>query len=361
MNTSQIIHGNSNNGTSISLGQAINEMVADISTLKSNVVVINDIAVLTLPAAYPQAIKGQKFRVTAGQIGTTGPILENGDLIIAINDNPVSGNYTLCGANFIAIQKDIAPSTLAILLAGTSVVDYVTPKVLADQGITFGASANTFTGDLSATAMKGGNGTAALPSHSFTSDPDTGIIDSSANVLGFVTGGTEQWIINASGSLVPSVATNDIGFSAAPVEKIYSQNQIIKGIDANGFFGLMTRKFIAAKVTLGAEPTEITMNIPAGAKLIGVQFTVSETIVAATATSWKASFTGGSTAVINAGTNAFAVNTKLNVLLSETTMAATAVTTGTTQISIISDDASDFTSGEISAICYYEELTSITD
>jgi hypothetical protein len=136
MNTSQIIHGNSNNGTSISLGQAINELYADITTLKSQVVIINDIAVLTLPADYPIAVKGQKWRVTAGQIGGTGPILEDGDLLIAIADSPIAGSHALYGANFIAIEKDIAPSTVAILRTGTSVVDYVTPASLVANGET---------------------------------------------------------------------------------------------------------------------------------------------------------------------------------------------------------------------------------
>lgn len=204
-------------------------------------------------------------------------------------------------------------------------------------------------------------GSAAKPAYSFTGDSDSGIISGGANVVTLVTNATEQWSVNASGSLVPNVSTNDIGSTGAAVQKVYSQNEIVKATDANGFYGLMTRKYVAAKATLGAEPTEITVGIPAGVRLLAVQFTVSTAITAATATSWKASFTGGSTAVIDGGTNAFALNTKLNVLLSETTMAATAVTTDVTQISIISNDASDFTSGEISAIVYYEELTSITN
>lgn len=204
-------------------------------------------------------------------------------------------------------------------------------------------------------------GSAAKPAYSFTGDSDSGIISGGANVVTLVTNATEQWSVNASGSLVPNVSTNDIGSTGAAVQKVYSQNEIVKATDANGFYGLMTRKYVAAKATLGAEPTEITVGIPAGVRLLAVQFTVSTEITAATATSWKASFTGGSTAVIDGGTNAFALNTKLNVLLSETTMAATAVTTDVTQISIISNDASDFTSGEISAIVYYEELTSITN
>lgn len=258
-----------------------------------------------------------------------------------------------------------------VIIDGVLLKDSVVDTNVAAAGVTLGGTTLAADGTdaaipITITPKGAANilsiaGTAAKPTYSFTSDPNTGIFSSTADAIGFSTNATEQWTINASGSLVPAVSTNDIGSSAAAVDKVYSQNEIIKATDANGFYGLMTRKYIAAKVTLGVEPTEITINIPSGVRLLAVQFTVSALITSATATSWKASFTGGSTAVIDAGTNSFALNTKLNVLLSETTMAATAVTTAPTQISIISNDGSDFTAGEISAIVYYEELTSITN
>lgn len=51
------------------------------------------------------------------------------------------------------------------------------------------------------------DGTAATPSHSFTSDTDTGVYLASANTLGFVTGGTTQWIVSNTGDLVANSAT----------------------------------------------------------------------------------------------------------------------------------------------------------
>lgn len=328
---------------------------------------------------------------------------ENNIFVKSGDVNPLIDQVNTNTTAIAAIVGGTAAS-VAELRTGTNNTKFVSPKTIADEGLIFGNGTLGFTGVLTNTGKVNATnfdtnvaaagvtlagttlsadgtdaaipvtitpkgvagvltvaGSAAAPAYSFTSDPDTGIIDSSANALGFVTNATEQWIINASGSLVPAVSTNDIGSSAAAVEKIYAQNDIIKATDANTKYGLLTRKYVTAKATLGAEPTEITVNIPSGVKLLAVQFSVSTEITAATATSWKASFTGGSTAVIDAGANAFALNTKLNVMLSETTMAATAITTNTTQISIISNDASDFTSGEISAIVYYEELTSITN
>lgn len=58
----------------------------------------------------------------------------------------------------------------------------------------------------------GKDGTAASPSFSFTNDPNTGLISSAANSIGFSTDGTERWVINGSGALNPFVAnTYDIG------------------------------------------------------------------------------------------------------------------------------------------------------
>jgi len=46
--------------------------------------------------------------------------------------------------------------------------------------------------------------------NTFATDPGTGMFKSATNVIGFSTGGTEQWAINSSGALV-AVGTVDIG------------------------------------------------------------------------------------------------------------------------------------------------------
>lgn len=51
----------------------------------------------------------------------------------------------------------------------------------------------------SATTFAIGNGTAAAPSFTFTSDPDTGMFRSGANALGFSTGGTERGTLSSAG------------------------------------------------------------------------------------------------------------------------------------------------------------------
>lgn len=46
-----------------------------------------------------------------------------------------------------------------------------------------------------------GNGTASAPAFSFDSDPNTGMLRSGADALGFATGGTQRFVISSSGEL----------------------------------------------------------------------------------------------------------------------------------------------------------------
>jgi len=54
--------------------------------------------------------------------------------------------------------------------------------------------------------------TASAPSYSFIGDPNTGLISSTTDAIGIVTGGTERWVFNSSGAFNPIVNnTYDIG------------------------------------------------------------------------------------------------------------------------------------------------------
>lgn len=67
-----------------------------------------------------------------------------------------------------------------------------------------------------------GDGTAALPGHSFYLDTDTGLYRPGANRLGFATAGTARWEIDASGHWVPAADnTYDVGSAAAEVRNIH--------------------------------------------------------------------------------------------------------------------------------------------
>ncbi len=99
----------------------------------------------------------------------------------------------------------------------TDAQDFVI-KTNAAEVFRINSSGNTGVGDASPAALftvgsgdlfqinSSGNalgiaGSAALPSYSFTGDPNTGILNSGADLLGFSTGGTERMRLNASGNL----------------------------------------------------------------------------------------------------------------------------------------------------------------
>ena len=92
-----------------------------------------------------------------------------------------TGVYTSAGTT---LSRTLVQSSTGSLLnlSGTAVVSVI---ISADN----------------MTNLKAGNGTAALPSVSFDSDPDTGMFDVSANILGFSTGGTERARVHASGGV----------------------------------------------------------------------------------------------------------------------------------------------------------------
>lgn len=85
------------------------------------------------------------------------------------------------------------------------VQDYVTAQFLQAGGCnaaqSCSASSFTTTGTVST-----GDGTAAAPSHTFASDPDTGMYRSAANTLGFSTGGAVRFTVDSAGfSISPGI------------------------------------------------------------------------------------------------------------------------------------------------------------
>lgn len=55
-------------------------------------------------------------------------------------------------------------------------------------------------------AILGADGTAALPSFSFSSDTDTGMYRAGANSIGFATGGSSRWTIDSNGSFLSALS-----------------------------------------------------------------------------------------------------------------------------------------------------------
>lgn len=200
-------------------------------------------------------------------------------------------------------------------------------------------------------------GTAATPGLGVLAD--MGIYGASGSELGFTTQGVFRGRISSSGLQVasPGITNTVIGYTNPATATFTAQR--ISATDTNGKIGYLTTEFVTAKATLAGASTSIAVNVPSGARVIAVQFAVPTAITSGDgATSWKAKFATGSTAVLTV-TQPFTINTKVDVFYSETTMAATAVTTDVTTI-LIEPNANTFSGGVISAIVYYESLTSIT-
>lgn len=63
-------------------------------------------------------------------------------------------------------------------------------------------------------------GTAAIPTYSFTGDPNTGIYNPGADSIGFCTGGGEKWRISGT-DLIPQASNYDIGSTTYPVLRVF--------------------------------------------------------------------------------------------------------------------------------------------
>lgn len=108
----------------------------------------------------------------------------------------------------------------------------------------------------------------------------------------------------------------------------------------------------AANITASASVT-ITLNIPAGSRLLGVQFRVDTAL--ATGNTWDAAYSGGSTTSLATG-QAVAKNTKLQKLhVSE-------IASDITNIAITRNGGGDFSAqGTIRAIAYYETINEMVN
>lgn len=255
---------------------------------------------------YPAASAGDVRIVSvAGKIGGgSGITVEVGDMLVC-NTTAIAGTHAAVGSSWNIIQSNINPALYATLVAPTF------------TGIV------TFPG----------------------------------------------WSVNGSSTLVPDTDnTRDIGNLAVNPRDIHTSRMFIKkGIASTEGYGQFAIKSIAASKTLtNAQTNTLALQIPSGAKLIGVQLrndTAIEGVDDATGlvpiTTYSAIYTTGSTQTINA-TIAVAKNTKVNKHFDSN--AATDILTGLTDITLDAGTGNKFTAaGVISAVAYYYELTSLTD
>ncbi len=160
---------------------------------------------------------------------------------------------------------------------------------------------------------------------------------------------------------VGHAAEDQLSLIAGAIEALRLTETTAKMVEkfACDALGGVGRVAFSATANITADHTiTIQVNIPSGAKILGVQMRV-DTALAATET-WNAQYVTGATQAI-ATNQAVAQNTKVNKFFDEN--AATAITSGETDITITKNSnpgVDVFTAqGTIRAVVYYEDWTAL--
>jgi hypothetical protein len=126
-------------------------------------------------------------------------------------------------------------------------------------------------------------------------------------------------------------------------------------ITIKGTTGGFVRKYAeAVSAALAGASGSIAVNVPAGARILGVQLRVDTAITSATGVSWTAAYVNTPTTAICSG-QAFAKNTKFNAI-----HPAYEITTDVVTITI-TPNADTFTGGVVRAIVYYETFDAMAN
>lgn len=192
---------------------------------------------------------------------------------------------------------------------------------------------------------------------------DTNLVlyaDGTQPMTGTGNGGGYGW--TNLGTCLPSGSnTVDLGSLALPWRDIFlgSNSVYLAGVKAlsatNVTVGRFARKSYEATATLSGANTTIQVNVPAQAKLIGVQLRVDTAVTSGDGgTSWDAAFSGGSSTAVATG-KAFTMNTKVVFPMTGEIVGSEA------DILIDCNGAFTFSGGVIRAIVYYEEIAAMDD
>lgn len=146
------------------------------------------------------------------------------------------------------------------------------------------------------------------------------------------------------------------GVTAATSLVLAGDLDVQDSTEASG--GITVQTAYATSGTLTGATDTIDVGVPVGAVLLGASLCVVTAVVDdAGDDTWSSAYSGGATQGIWSG-SAAAQNTKVDTFFDAN--AATAITSGTTQITL-TPNGGNFTAGEIKAVVYYLELTSLDD
>ena len=144
----------------------------------------------------------------------------------------------------------------------------------------------------------------------------------------------------------------------SPAEKLdVAGNMQVSSAVALSLGGYVRKYSEAVSAALSGATGVIAVNIPIGARLLGVQLRVDTLITSGDgSTAWSAAYTGGAAQAIASG-QAFTKNTKVNTMFDS--FAATPLVVGSVATITISATAGTFSAGVVRAICYYEDFTAM--
>jgi hypothetical protein len=146
--------------------------------------------------------------------------------------------------------------------------------------------------------------------------------------------------------------TGDVRLNIYGEASVAAKTAIGSGkVSINGTTGGFTRQLTeATSGALSGATGSIAVNVPSGARILGVQLRVDTAITSDNATkTWAAGYVNTPTTAITSG-QVFDANTKFNAI-----HPAYEITTGTVTITITAA-AGLFTGGVVRAICYYEAI-----
>jgi hypothetical protein len=184
-------------------------------------------------------------------------------------------------------------------------------------------------------------------------------------VLADLTGGdtalTAAEIVNTPAGAIASInvqtALDELDTEKAALVHNHTYVSIVSAF-ANSAGGLTRRMATAQGTATAAATFNIAVQVPAGARILGVQLRVDVALTAGTGVSWAAAYNTGATQAIATG-KSFNINTKVNASFDHFT--ETDITTGATDITITCNAVNFIAGGKITAVVYYEDLTTLGD
>lgn len=117
----------------------VNHQYSALTTIINTTVPVDQLyqGLITCPQNYPVAKKDQYWLVdTGGTLGAATEV-EAGDSVFCIADTAGGAG---AAASFMITQKNMIPTTVAVLRTGTNNTDFVTAKTLADNNLAFSAA-----------------------------------------------------------------------------------------------------------------------------------------------------------------------------------------------------------------------------